>query len=150
MAVEFGLDEVDKKNLQRREQNKAARLEGEVPPDLKDPDPAKHYRKIADDPKRIARFQARGYRLTPPDSKTKLPGAIRDERGLQKEGDLVLMETDQANYRKRMAHIQDRAHRFSVAAREEQNEKMNQLARDAGLIGPHQRVAFDLTEPEKE
>lgn len=150
MAVEVVGDEADRKRTSQRERNKNLRREGELPPDLVDPDPAKHYHKVADDPKRIARFQSRGYRITPPDSKTKLPGAIRDERGMQKEGDLVLMETSSENYRKRVATINDRAHRFSVAAREEHNERMNQVARDAGLIGPHQQVSFDMTDPEKE
>lgn len=153
MAVEFLVDEADKKRLQRREQQKEMRVEGEVPPDLIKPDPDKHYKKVFYAPGnrgRIARFQGRGYRVTPPDSTTKIPGA-RMEDGLQIDGeDLVLMETSQENYKKRVKQIANRAHRFEVQAQHEQQDKLNRLARDAGLVGPGQNVAFDPTELEKE
>jgi len=121
----------------------SGRLEIE-PTELRNPDPAKAYH-LTDrrrDGEIIARRQGQGYEITDPKGKTKLlNGVVKDDA--QIIGDLVLMETPVENYERRKAMKNEKWKRMSMQRLEQSKEKINQIARDGGLVGRHKNAAVD-------
>jgi hypothetical protein len=111
---------------------------------LRDPDPAKAYH-LTDrrrDGEIIARKQGLGYEITDPKGKTKLiNGVVKDDAQIM--GDLVLMETPIENYEKRKQMKAEKWARMSMQRMDQAKEKINQIARDGGLISRHKNAAVD-------
>lgn len=102
------------------------------------PNPEKAYHLVnrGKDGQYISRKKGMGYTTVKADDDAKLHGhAVVD--GLQVYGDLVLMETPVANYERRRALKQKKWEHMSGERSAAAKEKMNKIARDAGLTGPH-------------
>ena len=110
---------------------------------IKNPDPKKAYRLVNRDNKgRVGMLKGYGYKITDVDADAQLVMGEEVE-GAQAHGDLVLMETPLENYERRRNKRYSRMEALSTAQLEASKEKINQMARDSGLIGPHQEAAFD-------
>lgn len=102
------------------------------------PDPTKAYHLVnrGKDGQYISRKKGMGYKTVSAESDAKLHGhAVVD--GQQVYGDLILMETPVANYEKRRAMKLRKWQHMSGERTEAAKERMNKIARDAGLTGPH-------------
>src|SRR5690242_12307032 len=110
---------------------------------IKNPDPTKRYRLANKEHKgRVGVLKGYGYKVVDPDDKAQLVTG-EEVDGAQSHGDLILMETTVENYERRRGARLKRQEALSGQQLEASREKINQMARDAGLVGPHQEAAFD-------
>jgi hypothetical protein len=109
---------------------------------LKHPDPAKRYKLVNKEPRRMARFEAGGYVKVPHNAKTQLPGRLRTEDGGQTNGDNVLMETPVENFERRLKRISNRQKLMEQANIQETRDNINRIARDEMHSPPHRDAAF--------
>jgi len=120
-------DEVDK----RRDEIKVL---GEDITVLNNPDPAKRYRYINKDPKRVARFLAAGYTITKKSEGGASP--LIDQPGLngaQEFGDLVLMETPMENFLARKRRAEAKSAMWERAGIDQARERLNRIRSARGL-----------------
>lgn len=110
---------------------------------IRNPNPGKAYRLVNRDHKgRVGVLKGYGYKVVPPKDEAQLVTAeIVDEA--QTHGDLILMETPIENYERRRAKRLHHAEMLAGQHAEASKEKINKLARDSGLVGPHKEAAFD-------
>lgn len=110
---------------------------------LLNPDPAKRYKLVNSNPRRIAHYKKRGYKITPASGQTKLLGATKSDDGGMELGDSVLMETSMENFikavKKRDAFGQWRAGNIG----NEMKDNINRIARNEARVPAHTDVAFD-------
>lgn len=112
---------------------------------IRNPRPDKAYRLVNREHKgRVGVLKGYGYKMVDPDSETQLVTAEVVD-GAQTHGDLVLMETPVENYERRRRNRLDKQSSLAGEHAEASREKINQMARDAGLVGPHQEAVFDET-----
>lgn len=110
---------------------------------IRNPKPGKAYRLANKDQKgRLGLLKGYGWKVTDPKDSAQLVTA-EEVDGAQTHGDLVLMETSVENYERRRAKRYERMERIANEHAEASRETINQMARDAGLVGPHQEAAFD-------
>lgn len=110
---------------------------------IRNPDPAKAYRLVNRDQKgRVGMLKGYGYKVVAPDATAQL---ITGEEvdGAQTHGDLILMETPIGNYERRRSKRIKHSEEIAGAHVESVKEKINTIARNAGLVGPHKDAAFD-------
>lgn len=110
---------------------------------IRNPDPKKSYRLANKDQKgRIGLLRGKGYKVVPTDDRAQLvTGEVVD--GAQAHGDLILMETSAENYERNRSRRLRQSEEIAGQHLESVREKINTIARDAGLVGPHKEAAFD-------
>jgi hypothetical protein len=107
------------------------------------PDPRKSYHLANKDQKgRVGILKGLGYKPTDPKGKAQLVTG-EEVDGAQTHGDLMLMETPVENYERRRGLRMKRQAAIAEEHAEASQETINQIARDGGLVGPHQEAAFD-------
>lgn len=108
------------------------------------PDPEKAYRLVNrnKDGERISLLEGSGYEVVPDDDKTQLAMSSKRD-GAQIQGDLVLMRTTASNYEQRRASKRRYLEQIYGNTIEETKERINKIARDGGVIGPHEEASVD-------
>lgn len=137
MGAQILVDEADKKQQERRDRYEQF---GEIPIQLQNADPAKHYKFVNKRPERVSRFEGQGYQITPASSKTRAVGRTRTAEGGQEVGDLVLMETTSENYSRRLRKIKSKQEFLEQTKRGEVRETINRIAGDSRIRGD---IVFD-------
>jgi hypothetical protein len=168
MSIEMGEDEVDKRLRGLREQRhevihrkrgrppkqaQAEIVEEIIERDLEDSmlkSPTDGYRykwvnRRYSDGERVQLHEGHGYEMvTEKNDKCRpLVGKFKEADGGFIRGDLILMRTPQANYERRRAKADEKLARATRSHIDEAMENVNQMARDARLIGPHKDSAFE-------
>ncbi len=110
---------------------------------VRNADPKKAYRLVNKDWKgRVGILKGKGYKMVPENDKAQLVTSEPVD-GAQTHGDLVLMEVPIEKYERSRADRLSYQEQLSNHHAEASRENINRMARDAGLVGPHQEAAFD-------
>lgn len=161
MGVQVTGDEVDRKLegarkerreiVQRHVQNRTSAAEELAAVDhrvnrtaIRNPDPQYAYRLVNrnKDGERISLLEGSGYEVVPEEDKTQLIQSSRRDGG-QIQGDLILMRTHASNYEARKASKRRYMEQIYGSKMETTRENINKIARDGGVVGPHEEAAFD-------
>jgi hypothetical protein len=156
MAIDVTQDEADKRAASVRKQREEILCEnpnaGEAFESLQldrtaivNPQKGKAYHLVNRATQSGARIQVlkgHGYKVTPENDPAQLLYGAKQDGG-QVHGDLILMETDRANYEKRRSRKM-RLHDARLGVeRETARENMNKMLRDSGHAPAHKDATFD-------
>lgn len=139
MGVEVLKDEADKKREEMRERMRLGDPGADITR-VENRDPKYRYRGINKDPRRVARAKAKGFEAVPADDPARWP--IEQEKG-KEFGDLVLMREPMELYEAKKQADAEKAAAATRAHRDNTKERINQIAREAGAVGPHQDAVID-------
>lgn len=114
------------------------------PTHMDNPDPNYAYRLVdrRREGERISQLEGMGYEVVPEDSPERLIHSSKRD-GAQVRGDLVLMRTTAKAYEIGRQQKHKKMARMYGETMEQHKENINKIARDGGLVGPHQEAVTE-------
>src|SRR5262245_10437884 len=136
MAIEFMRDEIDRKKAELIEKGKTEGRPYFMPSEVKGKDGKYYYHGANAKPRRVARFESKGYEVVPENAPENWTVQIKKD-GAKNYGDQVLMRIPIDKYVENKAIEEIRAERMRNDQVSQVRENLNRIARGGGLVGPH-------------
>lgn len=145
MGLEFVRDEHDK----RLEGLQAGEIHPEAGGDITyvhNKQEGKVYKTVNKDPRRIASFAAKGFRITPFNDPAQLLAKDPENKGGQVVGDLILMEIDVKTALTRKEMYRTKYDRQTEDQLNATKDRINRMGRDEARVTAHKDIAFSESE----